>query len=74
MEATTGGARILADLRLENPLGASAADKVKPVDTDGAVSLVLASDDHMDANLVLVLLDEADNILAQKPTRVGVDS
>ena len=61
VEATTGGANVLADLRLENPAGASAASKAKPVETDGSVSLVLAGDDHEDANLVLVLLDEADN-------------
>ena len=74
IEATTGAANIVADLRLDSPAGASVASKAKPVETDGSVSLVLAGDEHEDANLVLVLLDESGNIVAQKPTQVGTDS
>jgi hypothetical protein len=46
----------------------------KPVEPDGSVSLVLAGDEHEQASLVLVLLDDSGQILAQKATRVGVDS
>jgi hypothetical protein len=46
----------------------------KPVEPDGSVSLVLAGDEHEEAALVLVLLDDSGQILAQKPTRVGADS
>lgn len=74
VEVTSGTGDVVADLRLERPAGPSAVAKSKPVDADGAVSLVLAGDEHEEANLVLVLLDEAGNILAQKPTRVGVDA
>ena len=74
IEATTGAASIVADLRLDSPAGASVASKPKQVETDGSVSLVLADDEHEDANLVLVLLDEPGNIVAQKPTQVGTDS
>jgi hypothetical protein len=74
IEAAIGAANIVADLRLDSPAGASVASKAKPVETDGSVSLVLAGDEHEEANLVLVLLDESGNIVAQKPTRVGTDS
>ena len=74
VEAAGSAGSIVADLRLESPAGPSAVAASKPVEPDGAVSLVLAGDEHEDASLVLVLLDEAGNILAQKPTRVGADS
>ena len=47
---------------------------VKSVEDDGSVSLVLTSDEHEEAQLVLVLLDDAGNILAHRSTRVGADS
>jgi hypothetical protein len=34
----------------------------------------LAGDEHEEAQLVLVLVDDADRILAHRPTRAGVDS
>ncbi|MFH0943964.1 MAG: hypothetical protein V2A76_02100, partial [Planctomycetota bacterium] len=74
VEAKSGAGKVVADLRLEKPAGPSIVAATKPVENDGSVSLVLAGDEHEAANLVLVLLDEAGNILAQKPTRVGADA
>ena len=74
VEAASSAGTIVADLRLEGPAGPSTVATAKPVEADGSVSLVLAGDEHEGASLVLVLLDEAGNILAQKPTRVGADS
>ena len=44
------------------------------MDSDGSVSLVLADDEYEESQLVLVLRDDADSILAHQLTRVGVDS
>ena len=74
VEASTSGGVITADLRLERPSGSSVVATAKPVEGDGSVSLVLDDDEHEDARLVLVLLDDSGNVLAQRPTRVGVDS
>ena len=74
IEAEVRGGPVTADLRLGRPTGESVAAAAKPVDTEGAVSLVLADDEHEAAALVLVLLDEAGRVLAQRPTRVGVDA
>lgn len=74
VEATSTSRGVLADLRLESPSGASVAAASKPVEPDGSVSLVLAGDEHEEAALVLVLLDDSGQILVQKPTRVGADS
>jgi hypothetical protein len=64
---------VVADLRLDKPTGASVVATSKRVE-DGAVSLLLEGDEHEEAQLVLVLLDENGNVLAHKPTRVGEDS
>ena len=74
IEAEVHGGPVTADLRLERPTGQSVAAAVKPVDVEGAVSLVLADDEHEAAALVLVLVDETGRVLAQRPTRVGVDT
>jgi hypothetical protein len=74
VEATSTSRGVLADLCLESPAGASVAAASIPVEPDGSVSLVLAGDEHEEAALVLVLLDDSGQILAQKPTRVGADS
>ena len=74
VEVTSWHRGVLADLRLEQPGGSSVVAAAKPVEPDGSVSLVLAGDEHEQASLVLVLLDDGGQILAQKPTRVGVDS
>ena len=74
IEAEVRGGPVTADLRLERPTGESVAAAVKPVDAEGAVSLVLADDEHEAAALVLVLLDDAGRVLAQRPVRVGVDA
>lgn len=74
VEATVLGGRVLADLRLGRPSGVSVAAAPKPVEADGAVSLVLAGDEHEHASLVLVLVDDAGLVLAQKATRAGEDS
>jgi hypothetical protein len=74
VEATSTSRGVRADLRLESPAGASVVAASKPVEPDGSVSLVLAGDEHEEAALVLVLLDDSGQILAQKPTRVGADS
>ncbi len=73
IETAVRGGPVTADLRLNRPNGESVAAKSKPVDTEGAVSLVLADDEHETAALVLVLLDEADRVLTHRSTRVGVD-
>ena len=73
IEAEVRGGPVTADLRLERPTGESVAAAAKPVDAEGAVSLVLADDEHEAAALVLVLLDDAGRVLAQRPIRVGED-
>ena len=73
VEAEVRGGQAVADLRLERPAGESVAAMPKAVDPDGTVSLVLADDEYERAALVLVLLDGAGRVLAQQPTRVGVD-
>ena len=74
IEAEVRGGPVTADLRLARPNGESVAAAAKPVDAEGAVSLVLADDEHEAAALVLVLLDEAGRVLAQRPALVGVDA
>ena len=74
IEAAVRGGPVTADLRLARPTGESVGAAAKPVDAEGAVSLVLADDEHEAAALVLVLLDEAGRVLAQRPARVGVDA
>ncbi len=74
VEAAVRGGPVTADLRLGRPTGASVAAAAKPVDAEGAVSLVLADDEHEEAVLVLVLVDETGRVLAQRPVRVGVDA
>jgi hypothetical protein len=72
--ASVRGGTALADLRLGRATGMSVAAAPKRVEVDGSVSLVLAGDEHEDAALMLVLLDEAGTILAQRPTRAGETS
>jgi hypothetical protein len=74
VEASIRGGAVLADLRLGRANGMSVAAALKRVEADESVSLVLAGDEHEDAALVLVLLDEAGNVLAQRPTRAGETS
>jgi hypothetical protein len=74
IEAKTGVGEVRADLRLERPSGSSVVAQVKAIDEDGSVSLVLADDEHEEAQLVLVLLAESGSVLAHRPTRVGAAS
>ena len=74
IESEVRGGPVTADLRLDRPNGESVAATRKPVDAEGTVSLVLADDEHEDARLVLVLLDDEGRILTQQATRVGVDA
>ena len=74
IEAEARGGPVTADLRLGRPTGESVAAAAKAVDAEGAVSLVLADDEHEAAALVLVLVDEAGRVLTQCPVRVGVDA
>ena len=74
IEAEVRGGPVTVDLRLGRPTGESVAASAKPVDAEGAVSLVLADDEHEAAALVLVLLDDGDRVLAHRPVRVGVDA
>lgn len=74
IEAVARGGLVTADLRLDRPTGPSVVATLKPVEADGSVSLVLFGDEYESSPLVLVLLDDAGHILANKPTRVGVDS
>jgi hypothetical protein len=73
VEATVRGASVKADLRLGRATGVSVAASPKPIE-DGAASLVLADDEHEAADLVIVLLDGAGQVLAQRATRVGENS
>lgn len=66
----SSGDDVLADLRLARPSGESVVLRPKKLE-DGSASLVLAGDEHEDATLVLVLVDESDTILAHRSTRVG---
>lgn len=74
VEVSSRGGRVTADLRLSKPSGPTVVAAPKPVEADGSASLVLASDEHEGAELVLVLLDDDGRILAHQRTRVGVDS
>ena len=74
IEAEVRGGPVTADLRLARPTGESVAAAAKPVDAEGAVSLVLADDEHEAAALVLVLVDEAGRVLTHRPVRVGEDA
>jgi len=73
VEATVRGANVQADVRLGRATGVSVAASPKPIE-DGAASLVLADDEHEAAALVIVLLDGAGQVLAQRATRVGENS
>ena len=73
IEAAVRGGPVTADLRLGRPTGESVAAAAKAIDAEGAVSLVLADDEHEAAALVLVLVDETGRVLAQRPVRVGED-
>lgn len=74
IEAEVHGGQAIADIRLERPSGGSVAAMPKTVDAGGATSLVLDDDEHETSALVIVLLDETGRVLAQRPTRVGVDA
>lgn len=75
VEAKIQGGQATADLRLERPSGDSVVAAAKPVESDGAVSLVLADDEHENDALVLVLIfAPTGRILASQPTRVGIDT
>lgn len=74
VEVSVRGGTVFADLRLQKATGPSVVAATKPIEPDGSVSLVLSGDEHEHDSLVLVLLGEPGQILAQKPTRVGVDS
>ena len=69
-----GTGPVTADLRLETPSGESVAQTAKQAQDDGSVSLVLASDEHEEKTLVLVVTSADGRILSQQPTRVGEDT
>ena len=70
-EIDARGGAVTADLRYESASGPSVAATAKPVQEDGSVSLVLAGDEHEEAQLVLVVTDAEGRVLSQQPTRVG---
>jgi hypothetical protein len=74
VEAEIHSAGVLADLRLDHPSGESVVASVKTVDADGTVSLLLADDEHLEAQLVLVLKDNEGTIIAHQYTKVGAGS
>ena len=69
--AVSGGRGLSADLRLGGAAGVSVAHQAKPVENDGAVSLLLADEDHKGQNLLVVVLDEAGQPVAMWATRGG---
>ena len=74
VEAAVEGGAVSADLRLRDDLNRSVALSAKPVEADGSVSLLLASDEHESSRLVLVLVDSEGRILDRRDTAVGEDS
>ena len=68
------GGEVRVDLRLKSASGQSVAAAVKVLDVDGTASLLLADDEYETTDLVVVLLDGDDTVLAQHKTKVGVDS
>ncbi|MBT3498240.1 MAG: BREX-1 system phosphatase PglZ type B, partial [Gemmatimonadales bacterium] len=70
VDADSRGGVINADLRLHRASGESVVLTSKPLD-EGTATLLLDGDEHEDADLVLVLVDEGGIILAHRPTRVG---
>ena len=74
VEAAVEGDTVNADLRLGDDLNRSVALSAKPVEDDGSVSLLLASDEHQFSRLVLVLVDDEGRILDRHETAVGEDS
>ncbi len=74
VEARVSGGTVTVDLRLGQLTGQSVAASPKPIEDDGAASLVLVDDEFEDKPLVLVLCDETGRILAQQPTSAGIDS
>ena len=72
--ASNASTTMTADLRLEKAAGQSVALTAKLLDEDGSTSLVLEDDDHELADLVVVLLDSDNRVLAQRKTKVGIDS
>jgi len=71
IEATPTKMPVTADLRLGRVNGPSVANVIKQLDEEGFTSLVLADDEHEEADLVVVLLDEKDQVLAHRTTKVG---
>ena len=69
------GARkgLRADLLLGDPGGSSVAQNPKPIDPDGSASLVLADDEHEGATLVVVIRDDAGQVLAFREISGGVN-
>ncbi len=74
VEASAETDGVSADLRLKDDQARSAAVSRKPLDADGASSLLLADDDHEHSRLVLVLVDDEGRILDRRETAVGEDS
>ena len=71
IEISPGGGKCAADLRLEHAAGKSVVVKAKTVDADGSVNLLMDGDEYEQAQLVLVIIDEGNTILAQKPVKLG---
>lgn len=59
------------DLRLGSVSGASVAATTKDVPEDGAASIILESDEHESADLVVVLLDTEGRVVSYQSTRTG---
>jgi len=74
VEAHADGTGIRADLRLKHPGGISVVSSIKPLSDQNRVSLLLEDDEHLATELILVLLDSEENILAYKSTQVGSHS
>jgi len=60
------GSPVTADLRLHKAFGKSVAARAKEIDADGSASLVMIDDEHEDDDLVFVVLDARQCILAQR--------
>lgn len=71
VETAEAATDVVADLRLGHPAGPSVCVSSKPVEADGTASLLLAGDDHLEADLVVVLLTTSGTVLDQFSTRVG---
>jgi hypothetical protein len=68
---SNGDGTIYADIRLSSNTGKSIVTAKKALDDDVMTSLLIGDEDQEGAKALLVLLDEAGNVIARSDTTVG---